>query len=161
MFFLCTACVISILGNDIPSIFRSWERLLFFIILTTLVSPLIQKFGFCLFRIKIFWYIQWCILVVVILSFIAYWIGLGSNDLYYAGITGHSMILGPVSATSILFLVYLYFSRFSTLKKTSELLIFCMIASAVFLLLVSSSRGAFFSLIISLFYLFSIIFTCF
>ena len=46
-------------ANEVPSLFRSWERFLTFCLLTLLLSPFLTSTAMARFRVMTFWYLQW------------------------------------------------------------------------------------------------------
>ena len=108
------AAVISIIFNDVPSIFMPYERLIAFFVLLCLLSPLITSNSLKVFRRTTFFWMNIAIIVVVTLSFFGWLTGFytgvqGRRD--FTGLFSHSMILGPMAAISLLNGLYLFYKE--------------------------------------------------
>lgn len=103
LLFVC-ASLLSILLNNIPLVFNSNYRLLSFLIIAGLVSPLILNEKLRAFRLKIITYLNRAILLIVSLSFLAHFSGIysGQGGSGFQGLTNHSMTMGSVAALSML-----------------------------------------------------------
>lgn len=103
-----------------PTVFKSWERLALFIMLMLCVSPAIQNDVIRNFRFTCLKYLLNTILVLVLISFVCFFLGINFNssrfaigqNFSHAGVFGglfwSSMILGPLSAIATCYTVWLY-----------------------------------------------------
>ena len=105
---LYAACLISLLVNDVPAVFRPYPRFLTYLMLTLLVSPTINNESFTRFRSQVFVTILKLLKYVVVASVIYAMMGggYGMSATYFQGVTNHSMMLGPLSAVCALYTVY-------------------------------------------------------
>lgn len=128
-------CLLSILFNDIPAIFRPWGRFVTFIMVTSLVSPMLQSPTLRRFRVEAFVLIQYLLLLVTIISFFATLGGYNSMRLAAGrtGITTQVMIMGPVAGISLVFCTYqLWIQKSKKLGKITKMIyllgLFCSFA---------------------------------
>ncbi len=146
--FLLTLPLSIILASP-DAVFKSWQRLLFFLPIFLLGSPIFTSLKFerirkASFRVYI---IVFAILSVV--SFFCYFFGISlqairSEDIdefmyqtgYFSGITRHSMMLGPLSGIAS---IYFFFQSRKGIKNVYTILTIICLGSTLF----SASRGAF------------------
>lgn len=128
-------CLLSILFNDIPAIFRPWGRFATFVTVIALVSPMLQSPSFRRFRVEAFVLIQYLLLLVTIISFFATMAGYNSISLTVGrtGITTQVMIMGPIAGISLIFCVYqIWIQRTRKLLKVEKYIyifgVFCSFA---------------------------------
>lgn len=133
--------------------FKSWQRLIMFILVLLSISPLIQNDYARKFRRLLLTFLIYIVVFASIASFFTYFLGINlmvrNNTNEYLGIAGHygglydhSMKLGPMAAISTIFLLY---KGLVTNNKWLYLLSsFCAIA-----VLFSASRGSFVAMIIA------------
>lgn len=147
-----TVCALSIILAFPPSFFKSWFRLGLFTLVFILASPLLQSNKARKFRQSTLQLILFVSVIVALLSFVFYFIGinymvyLNSNEFMesygrFGGLTRHSMLLGPISAIAT---IYCVFRALSTNNKIYWLLSIPCVACIMF----SASRSAFSSAII-------------
>jgi len=141
MAWVVIASFISILLNEIPSFFRSYERFVAFVMLIGLVGPLINNSSLQLFRTKLFATINILIVVMVLISFLGIATGLpfalGRGG--FAGVFNHSMILGPMAAIAMLVSINLAYG----VEQSKYHRIFLAIAAVAFVTCVAAgSRSA-------------------
>ena len=104
---LYAASALSLATNEVPELFRAWERLLAFVLLTGLLSPVVENAQLRQFRVTTFWFLQWVMLGLATVSFLLYLGGFaGADPAYYSGVTSHSMLLSPISASAVLFALF-------------------------------------------------------
>ena len=141
LIFVCFA-LISIWFNDIPSYFEPYSRLISFLIVTGLVSPLLYGNEFHELRERVFQYLNRSLLVIVVLSFLGYFTGIysGQNFSGFCGITNHSITLGLVAAISMLLSVDQISSTDLSRKKKYLFVVIAVIS--FILMLLAASRGA-------------------
>ncbi|MBS4034984.1 MAG: O-antigen ligase family protein [Ignavibacterium sp.] len=115
------AAVISLVFNNVDSIFMPYERLTAFLLLLSLLSPLISSKVLENFRKTTFSFINKMIMLLVVASFLGWLTG------YYTGVEGrrdftglfsHSMILGPMAAICLLNAAYLFYKENNKTLKT-------------------------------------------
>lgn len=153
MSFLYLVCVFSIIVNHIPDFFQSWERLISFLLVTFLISPFIGSDFLYRFRIKLFETIQWLMQPVILISFLAYFMGISYATGHFVGITTHSMLIAPISANVFIGAIYLLTRKYSSRFSWKLYYIILLICSFVTLLL-AASRTAIIGLSISLIFYF-------
>lgn len=108
MTILYVACILSIVLNDIPTVYQPCLRFIFFVIVTIVASPFIQSDFYDKFRIYLFKYIHIFLIITIILS-IPYIISRQNGIGGFSGFTNHSMLLAPISAVTLITLLYLLF----------------------------------------------------
>lgn len=165
IFFLIVLPISIILGGPDP-VFRSWERLAFFVIVYLIASPLYSNKTLATYRKNCFIIFLFCCSIIGIISFFAYFLGIswmtvdedtallyGEKTLlymeragYFSGITKQSMMLGPIAGLGALLnlIEYLHSKR-----KIFLLPLFFCIGSCMF----AASRSAFIALLISILYM--------
>ena len=132
------------------SVFRSWERLLLFVVMFIYSSPLVINQKAIKWREKSL--LSVCIICVFlsVISFVCYFVGInlfvdrynggyiddfvGSAG-HFSGICNHSMVLGPISGISSIFL---FNQTFSCRKKYVYIFLVASLGSLLF----SASRSA-------------------
>lgn len=124
---LILACIISLLFNNVPSFFRAWQRLGIYIFILFIMSPLLISKGSVIFKSKLFIYIWLISSILSIGSFFCYYLGinffiLNGTELElgvgtFGGLMNHSMVLGPSSALSTIFLFVLAFLNKTKVKR--------------------------------------------
>lgn len=140
-----------------PSIFSPYLRLLYMCYVLLVISPIIQNDNFRKLRENSFLYMCVFSVIISLVSFIFYFLGINffngdeerfaeylSHGGWFAGLTKHSMLLGPVSGIASVSM----FAMFLKTKKYIYLVIFLLCLSSV---LFSASRGALYSVIVSIF----------
>ena len=148
MTILYIACILSILLNDIPTVYQPWMRFIFFVIVTIVASPFIQSDFYDKFRVTLFKYIHLLLTLVIIIS-IPFTIT-GERGLFgFGGFTNHSMLLAPISAVTIVTLLYLLFKG-----KYNKILIISLIIITFIALLLAASRVSLGGAIVATIYFF-------
>lgn len=143
----------SIAVNSPDDIFQSWMRLGLFIILTGGMSCLFEsKYGYNL-HAKILNATLWLCVAVSVGSFVCYFLGINYMQKMwgygyesvesvggFGGLTSHSMILGPLSAFSAIFLA----CKIQFIKTTNKTKYYQILLCIICLLscLISASRSA-------------------
>lgn len=154
--------LLSLLLNSVNPVFHAYERLILFTLLLLSFSPLLQSDGAREFRAKVFVMILWGAVLISIISFCCYFLGInymridGSSYLLnkagtFGGITTQSMALGPISGIATLFMTY---QALDTSKKIYWLCAALCAATVLF----AASRSAFIATILGelvLFYTYS------
>lgn len=146
---LYAVCLISLLVNDVPAVFRPYPRFLTYLMLTLLVSPAINNESFTRFRSQVFVTILKLLKYVVVASVIYAMMGggYGMSATYFQGVTNHSMMLGPLSAVCALYTVYsMMANSYGRKQKVWHALILLL---SLFCLLQAASRTAFLGTIVS------------
>jgi len=146
VFLFIIAAITSLLVNDVPPLFSANERLLIFVLISSVAGPLLNSPNIFLFRNQIFCVINRILILLSALSFVTYllgiafpWSGTGASS----GFFNHSLMLGPLAAVSLLILVYIKIDFMKLrmdikYKKYINLLILLVFLA----LLVSSSRSS-------------------
>ncbi len=144
-------CALSILFNDIPDIFRPWQRFLLWIIVVVLVGPFIKLKTLCDFRIILLIYIQILNFAIVIISFIGKFIGISkTQSIFFTGIASHSILFGIISANSFILLIYIIINYYGQINKLKKCLLWIFLVVNILMLLASSSRSAMISAILGI-----------
>lgn len=159
---LLLVCALSLVLNDPPSYFRAWERLGVYSLVLFVASPLLSSKEASLERYKVLKYFIYIGTILSVGSFFSYFldinlfvregieldIGAGT----FSGLMNHSMVLGPVSALSAIFL----FSRLIELREDKNRnkgisvgLLFILCCGSC---LLSASRGAIGCLVVGCIY---------
>ncbi len=147
MGWLYVACILSLVFNDIPSFFNPYPRFITFFMMTILVSPFIVSDAFTRFRSQAFVTILVLLQYVIAGSVLFRLAGRGYEHGYFQGITGHSMMMGPFAAMSVLFGIYQLLARQHTGKK--KIAYYLLILGSLFCLLQAASRTAFIACLLS------------
>lgn len=142
-------CVLSLIVNDTLPVFNAWGRLGVYILVLFVVSPMLSNATVGVKRTKLLIYVMDVCVIVSILSFFAYFLGINLFVLRgevleigvgtFSGLMNHSMILGPISGLSSVFM--LSYSLFENNKRKRIIYIistFCCLGSC----LLSASRLA-------------------
>ena len=148
MTILYIACILSILVNNIPDIFQPWMRFILFVIVTIVASPFIQSDFYDKFRITLFKHIHILLILVIIISIP--FILTGEKGLAgFGGFTNHSMLLAPISAVTLITLLYLLF------KGTyNRVIVISLIIITFISLLLAASRVSLIGAIVATIYFF-------
>ena len=148
MAILYIACILSILLNDIPTVYQPWMRFSLFTIVTIIASPFIQSDFYDKFRVTIFKYIHSLLILVIIIS-IPFIISGKKGLAGFSGFTNHSMLLAPISAVTLITLLYLLF------KGTyNRIIVISLIIITFITLLLAASRVSLAGAIIAVIYFF-------
>ncbi len=141
----------SILLNDIPSYFLPYDRLISFLIIVGLVSPLIAAEKLDNIRLLIFKNINRVFLVIVVLSFLGHFSRIypGSDWSGFRGVTNHSMTLGPVAALAIFLSIDHVFKIDISRQERYRYLLLAIMSFITMLL--AASRGAVLGAVLGLF----------
>lgn len=135
MSFIYICCMLSILLNDIPTVYQPWARFGLFVIVTVIASPFIQSNFYDKFRINLFKYIHNLLILIIVFSIPAIILNERSQSGMFTGFTNHSMLLAPISAVSLITLIYyLYMGKFN------RIIILVLIAFSFVALLLAASR---------------------
>lgn len=148
-------CIASVFINDIPEYFHAGERLLSFLFIFLCISPLLYTGKLSTFRIFLFRYSTFFIAGIVVLSILGRFTGIysGTNAIgLFQGLTVHSMLLGPLSAITLLFSLWKANSMTKNNKvRNRYILIICF---SFICLLLAASRGAIIGAIIGMLLMF-------
>ena len=147
LFFILYLPISLYLSNPIP-IFRSWERLMAFMMLFIVASPLIQSVvARNLRRQTLKWILRFSVIISVI-CFFCYFLDINLfeddyRETYYddyeefighfSGITRHSMLLGPISSIATLYLI-------DEVRKHRRYILLPLIVMTIGTLLFAASR---------------------
>ena len=148
MTILYIACILSILLNDIPTVYQPWFRFIFFVIVTIITSPFIQSDFYDKFRVTLFKYIHLLLILIIILS-IPFIISKERGSAGFGGFTNHSMLLAPISAVTLITLFYLLLKG-----KYNKIVIISHIIVTFIALLLAASRVSLIGAIVATIYFF-------
>lgn len=152
MLLLVLACLISLLFNSPHPVFKAWHRLGYAVLLFACLTPLTSSQQLHVFRKQLFlWVMRLCVFIGVG-SFIGYFLGinymptnLGALALntagLFGGLTGQSMLLGPLAGLGATYVIWLHFERRAKTFWPNILRWGCVLACTGSMLL-SASRGA-------------------
>lgn len=150
LLFLCV-CVFSIIYNQPPSYFQSWNRLLVFVIVLLAFSPLVVSHSLNKCRELLYYSTFYVLILFSVASFIGYFFGinyfirggelLAYNEVgHFSGFTNHSMVLAPVSSLGGLFALSQMLKNRHV--KNRRIIWFVIMIICFGSLLLSASRGA-------------------
>lgn len=135
----------SLLIASPPGVFHSWERLIYFITILLLISPVFHNDKLIYFRRKALKAITVIYVLLTIGSFIAFFLGInlmrndGELDLevagHFGGLTCQSMMLGPIAAVSACVSLFLAL-------RTKNKLLWLLCTVSICTIMFSASRGA-------------------
>lgn len=148
MTILYIACILSILLNDIPTQYQPWMRFSLFVIVTIVTSPFIQSDFYDKFRVTLFKYIHFLLIVVIILS-IPFIFSNTYGTHGFGGATDHSMLLALISAITIITLLYHLY-----LGKYNKIIVISLIVITFITLLLAASRVSLVGTIVAIIYFF-------
>lgn len=148
MAILNIACILSILLNDIPTVYQPWMRFIFFVIVSIVASPFIQSDFYDRYRVTLFKYIHLLLILVIIIS-VPFILTREQGLAGFGGFTNHSMLLAPISAVSLITLLYLLFKG-----KFNKIVIISLIIITFIALLLAASRVSLAGAIIAVIYFF-------
>jgi O-antigen ligase len=149
------ACIVSVFINDIPEYFHSGERLLSFLFIFSCISPFVYTQKLSKFRIYLFRYSTFFIAGIIVLSILAKFTGIysGTNAMgLFQGLTVHSMLLGPLSAITLIFSLWKVNSMAKNNKIRNRYIV--IICFSFLCLLLAASRGAIIGAVIGLLIMF-------
>lgn len=148
MTILYIACILSIILNDIPTVYQPWMRFIFFVIVTIVATPFIQSDFYDKFRITLFKYTH--IILIAVIVFSIPFILSGKRGLAgFGGFTNHSMLLAPISAVTLITLLYLLFKG-----RYNKIVIISLIIVTFITLLLAASRVSLVGAIVATIYFF-------
>lgn len=142
---------LSIVANNPDPLFRSWERLLLWAVLLIAVTPVLDSAKIAKLRFSILNYTLIICVAVAVLSLFCYFLGINYMILTFrsveldtiggfGGLTRHSMMLGPISAVSMVSL--LWYLLFKAKDGKVRLFVVAAMICAMCSMFLSSSRGA-------------------
>ncbi|WP_146064328.1 O-antigen ligase family protein [Algoriphagus boritolerans] len=155
IFFLVIASVLSLLLNDVPSYFSSYQRLLFFVIILFIIGPLCISQTLQNFRQRLFVILNNFNILFCSFSFLGLISGLyvglttrnGLDRPDFTGFYNHSMILGPASSIALLTCLYYFYESGNKIKKIFLIILICLCAMSA---ITAGSRAALVGLLIGL-----------
>lgn len=136
------ACAMSLIVNDVPKYFNSTNRFIVYTLVLIVVSPLITNEYIGPIRSKLFFYSLVVLSILSVGSFFAFYLGvnmfvrlgteleIGSGT--FSGLMNHSMVLGPFSAISAIYLLSLVFTETKKTKRLFFILSFLCCLGACF-----------------------------
>lgn len=146
------AAAVSILLNNPPAVFHSWQRLGLLVMVMGSVFPLFSSFHGNRFQSKLLMITLWLFVAVGVVSFGCYLLGINYMRMWrlddasinsagtFGGITQHSMILGPLSAFGS---IYLFCKLlYSAYRKPLSYVLWASFALCVISTLLSASRAS-------------------
>lgn len=151
MVLFMAVAMLSILLNNIPSIFQADQRLISFAIMVASIGPLFINSVSNRFKFKLFKYTSLGLVACSVLSFVGYLVHfpLFFNTSGFNGITNHSMTLSSISGISSV--VCFHYYNLEKNKKRKRIWIACIIVSLLTCFL-GGSRSALLAAFAGLFY---------
>lgn len=150
---LILGAVASLITNNVPPVFNAWQRLIFFILMSIPISPMIESQFFRNRRLKAFNYLLWLSAFVGIVSFFCYLVGVNymynfvsgeysvNSAGWFGGITVHSMLLGPISALGASYMTW-YSTGTNLSNKRKKHIAFVCIFLCLASAMLTASRGS-------------------
>lgn len=152
--------IINIIMCEPDSYYRIWERFLLFALVFTSVGPCIRSYDSALSRRNALYILLFIVTILSIGSFFCFFWGINlmrrenvdtSEYLtqvgWFSGLFNHSMQLGPMSAISSSFILYIFF-------KTRKKILLALMIPSIGAVMFSASRSAFVALILSLIFMY-------
>lgn len=147
-------CLLSILGNTIPSYFHVNERFLGMLLIVFCVGPFVDNDWIAKIRKAVLERFLWTLVGITIVSFLLYFIynpiTLTERGHLFGGITIHSMLMGPMAAVAMICLVNYAFLNRERLGKTKRNLMMAMAFACFSACVLAGSRSAFLSAMVML-----------
>lgn len=148
---MAAACVLSLVFNHPPAIFKPWYRLGYFLILLLALTPLTASRPLNVFRLNLFlWLMRFCVFIGAG-SFIGYFLGINymrhnaSGMINVAGLFGglvwQSITLGLLAGLGLVYLIVIHMENRHSGKKELYIRLGLMVACLGSILL-SASRSA-------------------
>lgn len=156
MLLYIVACILSILGNNIPDIFQSEFRLLSFCVMIWAIGPLNKGEGSLEFKWSFWRKLNQVIVWGTVISFFGYLVHfpLFNGISGFNGFTNHSMTMSSLGGISFLILFYLFFNEkdkeFHSNKK--KWIFLCGTILSILVCFLGASRGALISTFIAIFF---------
>lgn len=149
MIALYVVCILSIVCNEFPDFFKPWPRLGTFAMLTAVVAPTFAGRKAAAFRVQMFSSTLFLLAIVTVISIQMLLTGARYDKGLFHGATVHSMIMGPVAATGMLYCVYQlqYQHRWRWVKWG----LIAIIAGSMLCILQTASRAALISAVLAFF----------
>ena len=148
---MAAACVLSLVFNQPPAVFKPWYRLGYFLILLLALTPLTSSRSLNVFRLNLFlWLMRFCVFIGAG-SFIGYFLGINymrhnaSGMINVAGLFGglvwQSITLGLLAGLGLVYLTVIHMENRNPGKKELYIRLGLMVACLGSILL-SASRSA-------------------
>ncbi len=147
-------CLLSILGNSIPSYFHVNERFLGMMMIVFCVGPWVDNEWLAKIRNVLLERFLWTLGGISLVSFLLYFIykpiTLSERGGLFGGITVHSMLIGPIAAISMIRLVNCTFLNWDRLGKVKRILLVVMAFDCFSACVLAGSRSAFWAAMVML-----------
>ena len=145
----CVVCALSLIVNPIPSTSLAESRLLFFVMMLGLLSPLIENDILRIIRVR-FWDSLMILLSIAVIASCVWYVILiisGTHSGVFTGLFTHHMLLAPIAAiTFINALSRLLHTnlkgKFTTIQKITIPFYVLVSLSALLMVIVAGSRAA-------------------
>lgn len=142
-------CVLSLIVNDTLPIFNAWARLVVYVLVLFVVSPMLSNSSVDKKRKSMLMYVMDVIIILSVLSFFCFFLGINlfvrlGEELEigvgtFSGLMNHSMVLGPMSGlSSVVLLSYCLCENNKCLRIVYIGALFCCLGAC----LLASSRIA-------------------
>ncbi|MCW1735273.1 O-antigen ligase family protein [Anaerorudis cellulosivorans] len=140
---------ISILLNVIPSKFSPYARYLAFLMMIITFGPLFKSKPLYDFNKRIIYIFIFLFFLIVLLS-----IPLLGSQVYFAGITEQSMVLAPISAICIIYLVSNKQQFWKNSKIIKKIIYLLLVFASLVIIIATASRSAIIGCLISILFYF-------
>lgn len=149
------AILVSVWVNDIPAFFKTTFRVIAFFAIVFTVGPFFDNTRLSVLRRVLFIHSLTAIRWIVLLSLLAWIIGLNIVMGYsgFCGLTNHSMLIGPVASLSLLYALYRFHLEKSGSGRRSVEAVVCL--CSLFVILLAGSRSALGASLLSLVFFYS------
>lgn len=139
-------CLLSILGNSIPSYFQVNERFIGMLLIVFCVGPWVDNQWIAKIRTALLERFVWTLVGITVISFLLYFIYkpfvLTERGNLFGGITIHSMLMGPMAGVSMICLVNYVFLNREKLTKTVRNILIVMAFMCFSACVLAGSRSA-------------------
>ena len=146
-------CFISVLVNEIYPFFRPWQRLISFICLLFMTGNLFYNAKMKRFIGSVVLDVKVILIIIAVISLPVELFGLTTFKIYFrgfAGITNQSMMLAPISAMAVLFLLEDILSQPEDTSRRHKWLMWILFVMSGASLALAASRGALGAFIVAL-----------
>lgn len=144
MILFLIACLLSIIVNKIPSIFKSEFRLISFFIMTFAIGPINESLKSCEFKLDLFRLLNKIIFYGTIVSFLGYLLHFPMfyNASGFSGFTNHSMTMSSIGGIAFIICLKLFLDEVKNNNRARKYGLMCASISALLVCLLGASRSA-------------------
>lgn len=147
-------CFLSVIGNNIPAYFHSYSRFFGFLLIVLCVGPLFYNDWLYNVRFYCLHVLSLLSIGISLLSFLLYLFyrpfTITERGNLFGGITSHSMIIGPIAALSVLYLIQYIQNQKIYLGKKKKVFLWISCGICFMTSILAGSRSALLALLIAL-----------